>query len=202
MEIRTPDCRAFKWLRPIRLLNFWSSLHWVRFVFFVLIFLHWSIFRIYRKWDSSSNLARVCTHFPVSCLFWKIFFLFLFHFIFTVCRWTKVHIVNIYGIFGIYSSGGKSRQKARILPNGDYFWYSCRDLNTRSKWKMAPETSNFGPAFRCFSKCSFQIFSGWNLNALNYLNTNLMKVLYSANFSKSGSRLEVHLRGDYQSSDM
>ena len=30
-------------------------------------------------------------------------------------------IVDIYGIFGIYSSGGKSRQKARILPNGDYW---------------------------------------------------------------------------------
>ena len=39
--------------------------------------------------------------------------------IFTIYRWTKVLIVDIYGIFRIYSSGGKSIQKAQILPNGD-----------------------------------------------------------------------------------
>ena len=35
-------------------------------------------------------------------------------------KWTRVHIVDIYGIVGTYSSGTKSRQKAQKWPNGDH----------------------------------------------------------------------------------
>ena len=63
--------------------------------------------------------------------------------IFTICRRTKVHIVDIYGIFGIYSSGGKSRQKARILPNGDYCYQNIAKLDAKMVDRVLPHFRPF-----------------------------------------------------------
>ena len=89
-----------------------SSLHCVLFMFFVFIFFHWSIFRLY--------LLILSTSFFVT----KIIDVYNdkgkaienINYVFSL----KIQIVSQF-VFWYNSSGEKLRQKTRITPSGDYF---------------------------------------------------------------------------------
>ena len=65
---------------------------------------------------------------------------------------TIIYDVEWGGMLGIYSSEGKSRQKARIPPNGDYsFTWSHLDLSWPRNMIEYDTTQNLHPAVNCYS---------------------------------------------------